>query len=84
MLLDMPMYCPHACTNMSSPEAKFIVLDWGDKVDSGIGLLYRHARKTQAGRPVQQPNAIILYSGTMNLAAANCFLLTFNIACPMC
>jgi hypothetical protein len=27
-----------------SPEAKFLVPDWGDKVDSGIGLSYRPAR----------------------------------------
>ena len=27
-----------------NPVAKFIVPDWGDKVDSGIGLSYRHAR----------------------------------------
>ncbi len=34
-----------------NPIAKFIVLDFGDKVDSGIGLLYRHARlHRQAGR----------------------------------
>jgi hypothetical protein len=26
------------------PVAKFIVPDWGDKVDSGIGLSYRPAR----------------------------------------
>ncbi len=25
--------------------AKFTVPDWGDKVDSGIGMLYRHARQ---------------------------------------
>ncbi len=25
----------------ANPEAKFIVPDWGDKVDSGIGLSYR-------------------------------------------
>jgi hypothetical protein len=28
----------------TSTGAKFIVPDWGDKVDSGIGLLYRPAR----------------------------------------
>jgi hypothetical protein len=34
-----------------NPIAKFIVPDWGVKVDSGIGLLYRHARlHRQEGR----------------------------------
>jgi hypothetical protein len=27
-----------------APVAFFIVPDWGDKVDSGIGMSYRHAR----------------------------------------
>jgi hypothetical protein len=35
------------------PVAKFIVPDWGDKVDSGIGLSYRPARLL-AGGSVQQ------------------------------
>ncbi len=55
------------------PVAKFIVPDWGDKVDSGIGLSYRPARQhLLAGRYdlVRQPYAgfnYILQSWTMNL-----------------
>jgi hypothetical protein len=53
------------------PVAKFIVPDWGDKVDSGIGLSYRPAKLHMVGRPVQQPYARVNYvphSGNMNLA----------------
>jgi hypothetical protein len=34
--------CQRICCN--SPVAKFIVPDWGDKVDSGKGLSYRPAK----------------------------------------
>jgi hypothetical protein len=51
--------------------AKFIVSDWGNNVDSGIGLSYRPARKHWfAGRydnPMPEPT-IFRQSGTMNLA----------------
>ncbi len=30
--------------SLTNPEAKFIVTDWGDKVDLAIGLSYRLAR----------------------------------------
>jgi hypothetical protein len=55
----------------SNPVAKFIVSDWGDKVNSGIGLSYRPARLYIGWRTVQQTYAgvnYILQSGTMNLA----------------
>jgi hypothetical protein len=61
--------CPFA------PVAKFLVPEWGDTVDSGIGLLHRPARPhTQAGGPVRQPCAgidFIPQSGTKNLASGN-------------
>ncbi len=43
------------CYSYNFPVAKFIVHDWGDKVDSGTGspLPARHA--TQAGRPYDNP-----------------------------
>jgi hypothetical protein len=44
--------------------AKFIVPDWGDKVDSGIGLSYRPARLYRLTTGVN----CIPRSGTMNLA----------------
>jgi hypothetical protein len=48
--------CPYA------PVAKFLVPEWGDIVDSDIGLLHRPARLyTQAGGPVRQPCAGIDY-----------------------
>jgi hypothetical protein len=37
--LDSLVYLPHDY----KPVAKFTVPDWGGKVDSGIGLSYRHA-----------------------------------------
>ncbi len=41
-------------------EAKFIVPDWEDKVDYGIGLSYRLVRlHTKAGGPIPQPYAIV-------------------------
>ncbi len=40
------------------PDAQFIIPDWGDKVDYGIGLPYRPVR-LQAGGPVRQPYAIV-------------------------
>ncbi len=43
------------------PVAKFIVPDWGDKVNSGIGLSYQ-----PAGPPGDN---YILQSGTKNLAS---------------
>ncbi len=44
----------------SSPVAKFIVPDWGVKVDFGVGLLYRPTRiHTHAGGPVRQAYAIV-------------------------
>jgi hypothetical protein len=54
------------------PAAKFIVPDWGDKVDSGIGLLFRGPARLHrlAGRydnPMQK-STISPQSGTMNLA----------------
>jgi hypothetical protein len=54
--------------------AKFIVPDWGDKANSGIGLSYRPARLhwLHVG-PIRQPYAGVNYSisprsGTKNLA----------------
>jgi hypothetical protein len=38
LLLISPFY-----KNIPAPEAKFIVPEWGDIVDSGIGLSYRPA-----------------------------------------
>ncbi len=40
-------------------EAQFIVLDWKDKVDYGIGLSDRPPSGTQAGGRVRQPYAIV-------------------------
>jgi hypothetical protein len=37
--------------------AKFIVTEWGDTVDSGIGFSYRPASPMLPGGPVQQPYA---------------------------
>jgi hypothetical protein len=54
-----------------STLAKFIVSDWEDKVNSGIGLSDRPSRLHMAGRPVRQSYAEVKYisqSGTMNLA----------------
>jgi hypothetical protein len=61
------------------PVAKFIVPDWGNKVDSGIGLSYQPANARRLGyvgwrrRPVRRPYTGVNYipqSGTMNLATA--------------
>jgi hypothetical protein len=55
------------------PVAKFLVPDWGDLVDSGIGLSYRHDRLHMAGGPVRQPYASVYFipsSGTKNFASA--------------
>jgi hypothetical protein len=52
-----------------STVAKFIVPDWGDKVNSGIELSDRPAMLHRlAGRPVRQSYAEVKYIGTMNLA----------------
>jgi hypothetical protein len=49
--------CGFAATK---PEAQFIVPDWGDKVDYGIGLLVVPTRQaTQAGGQVREPYAIV-------------------------
>jgi hypothetical protein len=37
-------YFQYSASPPTSPVAKFIVPDWGDKVDSDIGLSYRPAR----------------------------------------
>ncbi len=37
--------------------AEFMVPDWGDKVDYGIGFSYRTAMPMQPGGPVRQPYA---------------------------
>jgi hypothetical protein len=53
------------------PEAKFSVPDWGELVESGIGLSYRLANLCMPGGPVQQPYARVDYipqSATKNLA----------------
>jgi hypothetical protein len=57
-----------------NPVSKFIVPDWGDKVDSGRGLLYRPDRLYNihrlAGRYEQLYAEVNLFppSGTMNSA----------------
>ena len=64
----------------AGPVAEFIVPDWGDKVNSGIGLSYRPARLHRQ-RPVRQPYAGVDYipqSGIMNSASGkqgegNCY-----------
>ncbi len=44
------------------PIAKFLVPDWGDKIDSGIGLSYPTGPPaTQDGRPVRQPYVEVNY-----------------------
>ncbi len=51
LFLSLPIDERHRGTER--PKAKFIIPDWGDKVDSGIGLSYRPARlHTQAGQGV--------------------------------
>jgi len=42
---------------VSSTVAEFIDSDWGDKINSGIGLSYRPASHTWAGGAVRQPYA---------------------------
>ncbi len=44
------VFCPQS-TTIHRPVAKFKVPDWGDKVDTGIGFLYRPVRLQRlAGR----------------------------------
>jgi hypothetical protein len=55
----------------SSPVTKFIVSDFGDKVDSGTGLSYLPARLLRLAGRFDNPYAGVNYapySGTMNLA----------------
>ncbi len=56
---------------ISISVAKFIVPDWGDKVDSGIGLSYLPTRLHRLAGRYTTPYAGVKYSpysGTMNLA----------------
>jgi hypothetical protein len=51
--------------------AKFLVPDWEDKVNSGIGVVVPARQATEAGGPVRQPYAEVKnihQSETMNLA----------------
>jgi hypothetical protein len=55
-------------------EAQFIVPDWGDKVDYGIGMSYRPVRLNRLAGRYDNPYAIVDYipqSGTMNLATGH-------------
>jgi hypothetical protein len=73
---------PPACTPvMCWPKvqntctvAKCTVHDWGDIVDSGIGLLYRPARiQRMVGsydNPMQESTTYMTQSGTMNLGTS--------------
>ncbi len=45
----------------NSPEAQFIVPDWGDKVDHGIGLSYRHVRLQKAACQYDNPMQYVWY-----------------------
>jgi hypothetical protein len=52
--------------------AKFTVPDWGDKVNSGVGLSYQPARLHRLQAGIQQPYAGVSYiaqTRTMNLTA---------------
>ncbi len=56
------------------PVAKFIVPDWGDKVNSCIRLSYRpYSKPVWPGATIREPHAGVNFislpqSGTMNLA----------------
>ncbi len=55
------------------PEAKCKVLEWGDKVDSGIGLSYRPAGLHRLADRYDNPmptSTLSSHSGTMNFATA--------------
>ncbi len=52
----------------TSVGATFIVPDWGDKVDSNIGLSYLPARLHRLAGRYDNPINYIPHSGTMNLA----------------
>ncbi len=57
----------------SNSVASFIVSDFGDKVDSGIGLSYRSAKLHRLAGRYDNPmpeSTISTISGTMNLASA--------------
>jgi hypothetical protein len=54
--------------------AKFIVPDWEDKVNSGIGLSYRQARLHRLAGQYDNPkpeSTLFPHSGTMNLATSS-------------
>ncbi len=56
---------------MKGPVAKFSVSDWGDIVDSGIGVTYWPASLYSLEGPVRRPYASVEYislSRTKNLA----------------
>jgi hypothetical protein len=58
-------------THKHDPEAKFKVPDWGDKVNSGIGLSYRPARlhRLVHSGPVRQPyDGVDFISPVMDLS----------------
>ncbi len=73
MFIWLMTTCPSFLTiGCFLPETKFVVPDWGDIVDSGIGLSYRSKASTQADGPVGQPYAGVNYmpqSGTKNLVS---------------
>jgi hypothetical protein len=59
---------PHLC---DSPVAELIDLDWGDKVNSGIGLFYRPARLHGLADRYDNPMPEFTFSpshGSMNLS----------------
>ncbi len=71
-VIALCVYQVGSSSNMHSPVAEFIVPDWGDKVNTGIGLSYRPTRLHRLCGPVCQPYAGVDYipqSGTMNLAS---------------
>jgi hypothetical protein len=64
-------WCKTECMEEGS-LAKFIVPDWGDKVDHGIGLSYRpaaglHRLEGRYDNPMPE-STLSPHSGTMNLA----------------
>jgi hypothetical protein len=72
--------CPYA------PVAKFLVPEWGDIVDSGIGLLHRPDRlHTQAVGPVRQPiqesTSLIfhVHARTLNFSTSIIFFIIYKL-----
>jgi hypothetical protein len=68
---------PTSCSTcgIGQPATKFIVPDWGDKADSGIGLSYRPARLHKLAGQYDHPmpestKSDIPQSGTKNLQPA--------------